>query len=169
MDYNKVKVYDEIWVAKKDPAILNRYSSRRPEDLAYMCHKQDNKAFENRRETGTRWAKEYGRKQQTQTYSNGTTRTYEVTDLNVVYPAVENTYTNEPLAGFTFGKSTSRWSTSKKFVYVTDPRGFTVEMSTSCLAALLQRVTVVKGVIQDKCIWGRDGKDNVLVPEKREE
>lgn len=51
---------------------------------------------------------------------------------------------------------------------ITDPRGFDLEISSENFASVLACTTMVNGVIQGKCVWGRLGKDNVLLPESSE-
>lgn len=71
---------------------------------------------------------------------------------------------NTPTEGFYVGSSVSRWSTSNKLFRVKDPRGFTVEIPTDNLATLLHHTTVVKGVVQEACVWGREGNNHILLP-----
>lgn len=71
---------------------------------------------------------------------------------------------NTPTKNIYVGCSVSRWSTSNKLFRVTDPRGFTVEIPTDNLATLLHHTTVIKGVVQEECVWGKDGNNHVLLP-----
>lgn len=71
---------------------------------------------------------------------------------------------NLPTANIYVGNSVSRWSTSNKVFRVKDPRGFTVEIPTDNLATLLHHTTVVKGVVQEECVWGRVGGNHILLP-----
>lgn len=71
---------------------------------------------------------------------------------------------NTPTTGFYVGSSVSRWSTSNKLFRVKDPRNFTVEIPTDNLATLLHHTTVVKGVVQEACVWGREGNNHILLP-----
>lgn len=75
-----------------------------------------------------------------------------------------NIIDNLPTEGLYVGCSVSRWSTSNKLFRVEDLRGFTVEIPTDNLATLLHHTTVVKGVIQDECVWGREGNNHILLP-----
>ena len=68
------------------------------------------------------------------------------------------------MSGFYVGCSVARWSTSNKLFRVKDPRGFTVEIPTDNLATLLHHTTVVKGVVQESCVWGREGNNHILLP-----
>lgn len=71
---------------------------------------------------------------------------------------------NIPTKNIYVGCSVSRWSTSNKLFRVTDPRGFTIEIPTDNLATLLHHTTVIKGVVQDECVWGKDGISHILLP-----
>lgn len=73
-------------------------------------------------------------------------------------------YDNTPLTGFYVGSSVARWSTSNKLFRVKDPRNFTVEIPTDNLATLLHHTTVVNGVVQQECCWGREGNNHILLP-----
>ena len=73
-------------------------------------------------------------------------------------------YDNTPLTGFYVGSSVARWSTSNKLFRVKDPRNFTVEIPTDNLATLLHHTTVVKGVVQEECVWGRECNNHILLP-----
>lgn len=73
-------------------------------------------------------------------------------------------YDNTPLKGFYVGSSVARWSTSNKLFRVKDPRNFTVEIPTDNLATLLHHTTVVNGVVQEECVWGREGNNHILLP-----
>lgn len=71
---------------------------------------------------------------------------------------------NTPTKNIYVGCSVSRWSTSNKLFRVTDPRGFTIEIPTDNLATLLHHTTVVKGYVQEECVWGKDGSNHILLP-----
>ena len=75
-----------------------------------------------------------------------------------------NIIDNTPTKNIYVGCSVSRWSTSNKLFRVTDPRGFTIEIPTDNLATLLHHTTVVKGVVQEECVWGKDGISHILLP-----
>jgi hypothetical protein len=71
---------------------------------------------------------------------------------------------NIPTTGFYIGDSVSRWSTDNKLFRVKDPRGFCVEVPTGNIATLLHHTTVVKGIVQEDCVWGREGNSHILLP-----
>lgn len=106
------------------------------EGLAYMTHYEDNAAFEKRKSTGTGWS-----------------RTTDGVTID-----------NSPEKGFYIGSSVSRWSTSNKLFRVKDPRGFVVEVPTDNIATLLHLCAVDKGVVQEECVWGREGNNHILLP-----
>ncbi len=75
------------------------------------------------------------------------------------------TFDNTPISGFSLGDSVTRYSTSNKFVRVSDPRGFVLEISITNLCEVIEQHTIVKGDIEGKFIWGREGGTNVLIDE----
>jgi len=138
---SSIKIYDKIWVIKQGNFdYTNGYGTpvifKGENDLAYMCQFENNSSFQKKKETGQKWSRNPNK--------NGTV------------------YDNIPLEGFKLGKSVSRWSTSNKLFRLEDPRGFTVEISTGNLEMLMRDVTIVKGVIQGKCVWGRED-GNILL------
>lgn len=107
-------------------------------NLAYMTYYEKNAACEKRQATGRSWGGIGGTE--------------------------EATYDNSPQEGIKIAGSVSRWSTSNKLFRVEDPRGFTVEIPTSNLSALLQCTTVTNGVVMEPCVWGREGSNHILLP-----
>ena len=78
---------------------------------------------------------------------------------------------NEPQEGFELAKSVRRygWGGSGNVVWrITDPRGFDLEITSENFASILNCAVVDHGVIQGKCVWGREGSRNVLLPENSE-
>lgn len=65
-------------------------------------------------------------------------------------PAV---WDNDPVAGIKVCGFKSRYSTSNKLILVEDPRGGKFEVKVESFVDLMSEVTVINGVIQDKCIW----------------
>lgn len=141
-----IKIHDNLWyVIKPEHA----------DELAYMCQYEqgkDGNPLSNvvkMQATGRSWARIY-------TGANY----HERIPVEGEEFIVENT----PTSGFYVGCSVSRWSTSNKLFRVKDPRGFTVEIPTDNLATLLHHTTVVKGVVQEECVWGREGNNHILLP-----
>jgi hypothetical protein len=60
---------------------------------------------------------------------------------------------NTPTTGFKIVDTVTRYSTSNKLWVVLDPRGVKFEISTDVFEQLIMDTTIVKGVIQDACVW----------------
>lgn len=114
-------------------------------DLAYVTYLEDNEACKKRQTTGRQWAKQYGKSE-----------------------GIESTHNNELLAGYKILKSVSRWSTSNVVWRVLNPRGFEFEIYSGNMMEILQCSRIENGVILDKCVIGREGGKNVLLPEGSE-
>lgn len=65
---------------------------------------------------------------------------------------------NVPTTGFKIVDTVSRYSTSNKFWLVLDPRGVKFEISTGVFETLIMNTTIVKGVIQEPCVWETNKK-----------
>lgn len=128
---------------------------RDDDNLAYMCQYEQTKSGDvasnvlKMQSTGRSWARIY---------------TGETYLERIPVEGQEAIADNTPLTGFYVGNSVSRWSTSNKLFRVKDPRNFTVEIPTDNLATLLHHCTVIKGVVQEACVWGREGNNHILLP-----
>lgn len=141
-----IKIHKQLWYV---------VAPDREDSLAYMTHYEDNEAFNKRKSTGLGWASP------SNTKWNPETRKHEVIDVKI---PEEKIIDNLPIKGIYIGSSVSRWSTSNKLFRVKDPRGFTIEVPTDNIATLLHLTTVVNGVVQEECVWGRDGNNHILLP-----
>lgn len=160
-----IKITDKIWyVLKPDHS----------DDLAYMCPYSESKDGEplsnvsKMQATGRSWAGT-GSQNVWKTDDKGNYIRDENQRLildHVIPPkaGAEFISDNTPTTGFYVGSSVSRWSTSNKLFRVKDPRGFTVEIPTDNLATLLHHTTVVKGFVEEECVWGREGSNHILLP-----
>jgi len=83
-------------------------------------------------------------------------------------PGIANTYKNDPVNGFEFVGSVERYTTANKWLRVFDPRGYVLEISVENAVFLMENSTIIKGVVQENCVWGRLGATNTLVPEGSE-
>ena len=141
-----ITIHDKLWYVCR---------AKDEERLAYMTYHKEDKAFEKRRDTGIAW-------------SGGQPRKVWISGKYVMNPYIPadvgTTLENVPQSGHYIGDSVSRWSTSNKLFRVKDPRGFTVEVSTGNIATLLHLCTVTNGVVQEECVWGREGANHVLLP-----
>lgn len=130
-----IRIYDKLWFIT---------DTTREDNLSYMCQYETTKSGEiapnvkKMQETGRSWRR-------------GGDKEGVIID-------------NIPTKNIYVGCSVSRWSTSNKLFRVTDPRGFTIEIPTDNLATLLHHTTVVKGYVQEECVWGKDGNNHILLP-----
>ena|GEM_PF-3759231 len=140
-----IKIYDKLWY------IVNPSRAEKEDNLAYMTYWENNEAFRKRKETGTSWARNEKYNYQTREYEGEEVGEGEIID-------------NTPVKGVYIGSSVSRWSTSNKLFRVKDPRGFTVEVPTDNISTLLHLTTVINGLIQEECVWAREGNNHILLP-----
>ena len=160
-----IKIHKQLWYVVK------------PEDkdnLAYMCQYDQAKDGEplssvvKMQATGRSWARvnsqSVWKRDEKGNYIKGEHGCW-IEDYKIrAKEGEEFIVDNTPTEGFYVGCSVSRWSTSNKVFRVKDPRGFTVEIPTDNLATLLHHTTVVKGVVQEACVWGREGNNHILLP-----
>lgn len=78
------------------------------------------------------------------------------------------TVDNELLSGFSISKEVQRDSTSNVVWRILDPRGFELEISSGNMANLIQLTTIENGEILTRCIWAREGANNILLSENDE-
>lgn len=144
-----IKIYDSIWITKRhaksewDSEQRKYVPCDKEEELAYICQYGTDSAFKKRKETGMNWSH------------------------NTRNPD-GHVFKNDPVEGFKIGRSVSRYSTDNKVFRLEDPRGFTVEISTGNLEILLRDTDIIKGVIQGKCVWGREDKNILLSVNSKE-
>lgn len=71
---------------------------------------------------------------------------------------------NMPLSGFklTADIRSSSYGGLDKW-RIEDPRGFELEITSGNLARLLSVGMIDRGEINDQCVWGRDGANNILI------
>lgn len=138
-------------------------------------------AFEKRKSTQDSWAYGHGIKvtidesDDVTVTGNGTgyynsNKGWDASALFIAncYPRILN---NDPVEGFQIAKSVRRygWNGGGNVKWrITDPRGFDLEISSENFASVLSCSTMVNGVIQGKCVWGRQGANNILLPESSE-
>lgn len=123
--------------------------------LAFATPFGTDAAFEKRKETVDRWCRGYGK------YVDG----------KYVYPEINTkVYDNGLMEGFRIAESIRRigWNGGNVVWRIVDPRGFELEISSANFARIVDCTTITNGVIQGKCVWGRDGAANVLLPESSE-
>lgn len=77
------------------------------------------------------------------------------------------TYDNVLLEGYRISQEVRRygWNGGNVVWRIEDPRGFELEISSANFASIVDCCVIDKGVILSKCIWGREGSANILLPE----
>lgn len=77
---------------------------------------------------------------------------------------------NELSEGFEISRSVRRygWNGGNVVWRIIDPRGFELEISSANFASIINCTVIDNGVIKGRCIWGRDGAANILLPENSE-
>lgn len=158
-----IKIHKQLWYVLKP---------EHNDELAYMCQYEETKDGQplanvsKMQDTGRSWASsrivEYKKDDKGNIERDENNR--YITTRDEYVKGEEFISDNTPTTGFYVGSSVSRWSTSNKLFRVKDPRGFTVEIPTDNLATLLHHTTVVKGVVQEACCWGREGNNHILLP-----
>lgn len=158
-----IQIHKQLWYVLKP---------EHNDELAYMCQygeAKDGQPLANvakMQATGRSWASsrivEYKRDEKGSIERDANNQ--YITTRDEYVKGQEFIADNTPTTGFYVGSSVSRWSTSNKLFRVKDPRGFTVEIPTDNLATLLHHTTVVKGVVQEACVWGREGNNHILLP-----
>lgn len=122
--------------------LLNSYKIKHPE-YVYITHQRVPVLDSNGVQTMTKWLI-FGYKLHGQTEQIG--EEYTEYKLGTIWQ-------NEPLYGFRVVDTVTRYSTSNKLWLIHDPRGLTFEITTGCFQKLIMSTTIIKGVIQDKCVW----------------
>lgn len=69
-------------------------------------------------------------------------------------------FDNVPTKGFKVVGSSSRYSTSNKFVKIEDPRGFVLEVSIANIVHIAQNCDIIRGEIQGELVWVREKGNN---------
>lgn len=72
---------------------------------------------------------------------------------------------NVLMPGFKIAHSVTRYSTSNVVWRILDPRGFELEISSANMSDLIGSTIIEQGEIQERCIWTRQGANNVLLTE----
>lgn len=136
--------------------------------LGFMGPYERNAAFRKRKERQDEWAYGYGVEfvidENDKIYA-GPNNKVDVTEFFATkcYPKI---YDNTPLDGFKIADSVRRstWNGTSVAWRIEDPRGYEIEINSENFAKVIDCTTLVNGVIQDKCVWGRIGSQNVLLP-----
>lgn len=132
---------------------------------------EKNSAFNNRKGTVDGWAKNIDRMP---VIENGECVYDENGRIKYKEPkSIESQIIeNVPRQGFKITDDVKRvyWGGGNVAWRVYDPAGFELEIQSQNLMSIIQSVGLTEGGgIPGKCIWGRSGKDNILLHETSEE
>lgn len=140
-----------------------------PTRLGFASPFENNAAFCKRKKSQDEWS--YGRgtdfiiREDGGVYHgpNGTKDVAEYFMTNS-FPRV---LSNESRTGFEIARSVrhSGWRGGGNVLWrIQDPRGFEIEITSENFASMVDCTTIINGVIQEECVWGREGSVNVLLP-----
>lgn len=76
-------------------------------------------------------------------------------------------FDNKPMLGFKMGRDVKHgygWGQGNVKWRIEDPRGFELEISSPNFAQIISLCILEQGEIQEKCVWGRLGNENILIP-----
>ena len=154
--YNQsLKIYSQLYVGIREPDTDGEIP------LAFATPYEDNAAGKKRQATVDTWAAPEHRElteDRGWVYTRGKPKT----------KLIENT----PRSGFRITDSVKRtyFGGGNVVWRVFDPDGWEVEIQSNNLMAIIQTVDVGKGgEISGRCVWGRDGAHNILLPEISQE
>lgn len=77
---------------------------------------------------------------------------------------------NLPVSGFRVSDHARRngWNGGTTVIQIEDPRGFELQISVDNMIQIMSGNVIMDGEIKVPCVWGRDGKDNILLPTNSE-
>lgn len=142
-----IKRPDEFYVGFKAQGVNEPH-------LAFLTPFDTTAAFKKRKDTVDNWADTY-------IVVNGRyTKDTGIPAINV---------RNEPLLGFKISESVKRtggWNSGNVVWRIYDPRGFEWEIPSANLAQIITQTGIsAGGVINGRCLIGRLGANNILIPE----
>jgi hypothetical protein len=158
----KIKVFPKLYVGLKrqfiyDPTLKVREETTK---LGFATPLEDNAAFRKRKETVDSWATPHS------DWDPVTRKNIPAKKLDPI------TVDNVPVEGFKITSDVRRvyWGGGNVVWRVEDPRGYELEISSENLFAIMHAVGIQPGgLIPGKCVWARDGANNVLLHETTEE
>ena len=166
-----ITVADKLYVTVQGRADANSESGH----LGFASPYTKDANFKKRKITQDQWAYGYGTdwvidEDDEITAGPNHRSEYEMIHLFVTqaYPRIVK---NEPREGFEIAKSVRRYGyrgPGNVLWRITDPAGYDLEISSENFASIVDHCVMEKGVIKGRCVWGRDGNKNVLLPEGSE-
>lgn len=82
--------------------------------------------------------------------------------------ATQMVVNNNPLPGFTLLEPGSSWHGKRDYWGIIDPRGFKFTISGDNLARIMACTGITQGLIQERCVWGYDSGELILLPANSE-
>ncbi len=152
---NALKIFSQLYVGIKP-----KYDTSPGSPLGFATPYEDNAAGRKRQETVKNWVGHYE---------------YEWVDgkqIRKEYTPNLKIVDNVPLEGFKITDDVKRiyWGGGNVVWRVEDPRGWELEIQSNNLMALIQSVGIqAGGAINGKCIWAREGAQNILIAESSQE
>ena len=153
-----IKVFSQVYVGLREQ--YQREGEEAPAQLGFLTPYEQNSAGRKRIETVNIWAT-----------PSDQYRWDPVKKESVLFKKAEvippKILDNVPLEGFEICREVKRtgWNGGNVVWRVLDPRGFELEISSANMAKILTFATIEAGTIKGKCIWGRLGANNLLMPE----
>ena len=112
----------------------------------------------------TPWGEDAASKKRIATVDSWASRGYNSSEVEA------QVIKNIPLSGFKFTSSirNSGYGGHDKW-RIEDPRGFELEITSGNLAQLMSVGIIDRGEINDQCVWGRQGANNILLSTSTDE
>lgn len=153
-----IKVFSKVYVGLKEQH--HREGEEAPPFLGFLTPYEENSAGRKRIETVTNWAQPHDQYR----YDPVKKEQYLFKKAEQIPPRILD---NEPLEGFEICREVKRtgWNGGNVVWRILDPRGFELEISSANMAKILTFATIEAGLIKGKCVWGRLGANNLLMPE----
>lgn len=182
-----IKLYPQLYVGfkleqhneevpREDLTAPRTYTTRQT-ILGFAAPYENNKACAKRRSTIDYWAHSFNPfASGAQPHKGGLLQHVRGDDGNYttqITPLPDDFKTskiidNVPLSGFRISDDIRRvyWGGGNVVWRVYDPRGFELEISSANLMKIIDAVGIQsEGVIPARCVWGRLGSNNILIPE----
>lgn len=158
----KIKIFPQLYVGRKRQFEYNHLTKVRTQkvDLGFATPFENNAAFEKRKKTVDSWAIPS---------SDWDPVNRKPIPVEGLIPLI---FDNVARTGFKITDDVRRvyWGGGNVVWRVEDPLGFELEISSQNLMAIIQTVGLQPGGhIPGKCVWARDGSNNVLLHESTEE
>lgn len=151
-EYKMLKVFSQLYVG------LKKQGEGVPL-LGFATPLETNKAFEKRKHTVDYWANPHQIREKQPDGEMKWVPGKRIDPLIIDNVAIEGFKISEEVRRTYWGGGNVVWR-------ILDPRGYELEISSANLCRIIDSVGIQPGgVIPVKCLWGRLGPNNILVPE----